>query len=152
MAISSMGDAAMHIPSLPPSPIPAAGKDGAAPLAADAAGAPAPTASSIVTLSEQARQQSDQHLQQSVLAALPDGQEQAALMQVQMQASLRKQLDKLLKRTALLEMDVFSELREKLRAQLLQKPVLPPTQRQAADEQFLQRQRDHLPPTAPGTD
>lgn len=141
-----MGDADMHISSLPPSPVPVIGQDGAAPLATDAASAPAPNASSIVTLSEQARQQSVQDLQQSVLAALPDGQGQPA----QMQASQRKQLEKLQKRTALLEMDVFSELREKLRAQLQQKPALPPMQRQAADEQFLQRQRDHLPPTTPG--
>ncbi len=143
----------MHISSLPPSPSPApvTGQDAIAVLAADMASAPVQNASSIVSLSEQARRQSNQDLQQSMLAALPDGRAEQAQMQTQMQASLRKQLEKLLQRTALLEMDVFSELREKVRSQLQQKPALPSTQRQAADEQFLQRQRDHLPPS-PGSE
>lgn len=143
----------MHISSLPPSPAPATGKEAIAALAADTASAPVQNASSIVSLSQQARQQSEQDLQKSMLAALPDGRaEQAQIQtQIQMQASLRKQLKKLLQRTSLLEMDVFSELREKVRSQLQQKPALPSMQRQAADEQFLQRQRDHLPPS-PGSE
>lgn len=110
--------------------------------APDLAASEQPLASSVVSLSIQGRQQWAEEMQQ-VLASQPD----MAASQAQTQARLRKMMEKLLKRTALLEMDVFSELREKVKAQLQQKTPLPPAQRQANDDSQLQRQQDAKPST-----
>lgn len=101
-----------------------------------------PLASSLVSLSIQGRQQWAEEMQQ-ILASQPD----MAASQAQTQAKLRKMMEKLLKRTALLEMDVFSEMREKVKAQLQQKTPLPLAQRQANDDSQLQRQQDAKPST-----
>lgn len=112
--------------------------------AATSAGAPATVApsvaSTVVNLSGEARQHLAEELQNS-LASQPG----TDSSQAQVQARQRKLMEKLLKRTALLEMDVFSEMREKVKAQLQRKVTLPPAQRQAADDQLLQRQQDARP-------
>ncbi|EIJ46092.1 hypothetical protein GWL_31200 [Herbaspirillum sp. GW103] len=79
----------------------------------------------VVSLSDQGRRQWAEEMQQALASPL-----EGAVSQAQ----LRKRMEKLLKRTALLEMDVFSELREKVKAQLQQKTPLPPAQRQAKEK------------------
>lgn len=83
----------------------------------------------VVSLSEQGRRQWTEEMQQALVSP-----REGAVAQAQSQARLRKRMEKLLKRTALLEMDVFSELREKVKAQLQQKTPLSPAQRRANEE------------------
>ncbi|NUT62945.1 hypothetical protein [Herbaspirillum sp. C9C3] len=95
----------------------------------------------VVSLSDQGRRQWTEEMQQALASPL-----EGAVSQAQSQARLRKRMEKLLKRTALLEIDVFSELREKVKAQLQQKTPLPPAQRQA-NEDRQQRQQACGPST-----
>ncbi len=101
-------------------------------------------ASSVVKLSGEARQRLAEELQSSLTDRIGTDPSSA-----QMTARQRKLMEKLLRRTALLEMDVSSEMREKVKAQLQRKMPLPPAQRQTADDQLRQQQQDARPPGGP---
>ncbi|UIN20549.1 hypothetical protein [Herbaspirillum frisingense] len=101
-------------------------------------------ASTVVKLSGEARQRLAEELQSSLTDRIGTDPSPA-----QMTARQRKLMEKLLRRTALLEMDVSSEMREKVKAQLQRKMPLPPAQRQTADDQLRQQQQDARPPGGP---
>ncbi len=120
--------------------LPAAADQAAASDAAQDSVAPN-AASTVVKLSGEARQRLAEELQSSLTDRIGTDASSA-----QMTARQRKLMEKLLRRTALLEMDVFSEMREKVKAQLQRKMPLPPAQRQTADDQLRQQQQDARPP------
>lgn len=96
--------------------------------------------STVVKLSGEARQRLAEELQGSLTDRIGTDASSA-----QTTARQRKLMEKLLRRTALLNMDVFSALRDKVRAQLQQKPQTPLIQRQANDEKANQQREDSKP-------